>query len=281
MRVDAYLVEAGLARSRGHARELLQAGSVTIDGAGVHKPSAPVPAGAAVAVAEQEQWVGRAAHKLLGAFDAFGTDLVARVSGARCLDMGASTGGFTQVLLAFGAEHVEAVDVGHGQLAAPVAGDPRVTDRSGLNVRHLRPGDLGEPFDLVVGDLSFISLRLVVGVVAQQLAPTGRAVMLVKPQFEVGRERLGKGGIVRVRADREEALRLVLREARQHGLEPLAAAVCPVRGGQGNVEYLVLWRHRDAPAVPGPVDASAPHLEDGDVDARIDAMIATLDEGTP
>lgn len=242
MRIDAYLVGAGLARARGHAKELIDAGLVTCDGVTVRRAAAPVPPEARVEVAEHERWVGRAAHKLLAAVDAFGPAFRNAIEGARCLDVGASTGGFTQVLLEHGAAHVTAVDVGHGQLVRELADDPRVTDRPGVNVRDVRPGELGEPFDVVVGDLSFISLRLVLDVIAEQLDPAGQAVLLVKPQFEVGRERLGKGGLVRSARDRQRALADVLAAGIEAGLEPLRAVVSPLPGATGNVEYLVWWR---------------------------------------
>lgn len=270
VRIDAHLVTRGYARSRGHARELIDAGAVTCDGTVVRRASTPVAADSRIEVAEQDRWVGRAAHKLLAALDAFGSPLRESIDGARCLDLGASTGGFTQVLLASGARHVVAVDVGHGQLAAHVAQDPRVTDRPGLNVRDVRPGDLGEPFDVVVGDLSFISLRLVLDVVAEQLHPAGHSVLLVKPQFEVGRERLGKGGLVRSRADRRDALREVLHAGVRAGLWPVSAVVCPLRGAHGNVEYLVWWRHASAPKAGAAT---------GDAAAAIDSLIEALNEG--
>lgn len=287
VRIDAYLVTRGLARSRGHAKELVEAGMVSLDGAAVTKPSVTVADGARVAVAEHDRYVGRAAFKLLAALIAFGPDLTGRIAGARCLDLGASTGGFTQVLLAHGAAQVTALDVGHGQLVREVADDPRVVERSGLNVREVRADDLGDRFDLVVGDLSFISLRLVVGVLADQLRPGGRAMMLVKPQFEVGRGSLSKGGIVRSRALRQDALERVCRDAWKHGLEPLAAAVCPIRGANGNIEYLVLWKHRSGAghdavgARPSADEASTPPRGDSDIGPLIDELIASLDEGAP
>ena len=296
-RIDAHLVSAGLARSRGQARELIDAGRVTLDGVTVVKASERVAPGASVA-AEADAWVGRAAYKLLAAFEIFGAETatsmpatpatpatpstpgpagapqgrIREVRGARCLDLGASTGGFTQVLLERGASQVVALDVGHGQLAPRLREDPRVVERSGVNVRDVRPGDLGDPFDVIVADLSFISLRLVLPVIAGQLTPNGDAIVLVKPQFEVGRERLSKGGIVRAAAERHRAVADVLHAAVEAGFVPTGLARSPVTGSSGNVEYLGWLRHgaTHADAAAG----SAHH------DAEIDRLIDLLDEGS-
>ena len=196
-RLDAELVRRGLARSRRRAAELVADGHVRVAGRPVAKPAHPVEADDEVTVDVGHDWVSRGGHKLAGALEdlaALGTPLP--VAGARCLDAGASTGGFTQVLLDAGAAHVDAVDVGHDQLAPDVAGDPRVTVREGVNVRDLRPGDLDEPPSVVVADLSFISLRLVLEALTSVIAPGGELLVLIKPQFEVGRERLGADGVV-------------------------------------------------------------------------------------
>lgn len=235
-RIDVALVDRGLARSRTRAGELLSGGLVTLDGRPVTKPSLRVGPDAVLAVADDaDHWVGRAAGKLVGAFDAF--DLVA--AGRRCLDIGASTGGFTQVLLENGAAHVIALDVGHDQLAPEIAADPRVQDRSGTTVRGLTPEDLGGPVDLAVGDLSFISLRLVLEEIAGLLTDVGEAVLLVKPQFEVGRGRLGRRGVVMSAAARAAALEGVLARAAEVGLAVTGLGRSPVRGGEGNHEYLL------------------------------------------
>jgi 23S rRNA (cytidine1920-2'-O)/16S rRNA (cytidine1409-2'-O)-methyltransferase len=195
-RLDAELVRRGLVRSRAQARELVARGAVLVDGATSTKPSTPVSPASTIALAEEpDRWVGRAAYKLLEAlrlFEAAGLT----VSGKRCLDVGASTGGFTQVLLEAGAAHVTALDVGHDQLVREVAENDRVDERSGVNIRDVRPGDLGDDFDVVVADLSFISLRLVLDVVVSVMTPNADAVLLVKPQFEVGRDRLARTGVV-------------------------------------------------------------------------------------
>ena len=191
MRLDAALVAQGLARSRGQARDLIDGGRVTVNGRPAAKASLPVGPDDTLA-AETDPWVSRAAHKLLGALDASGTE----VAGCRALDAGASTGGFTQVLLARGAEHVTAVDVGHGQLAEPVASDPRVTSHEGLNLRDLTPAHVAAPVDLVVADVSFISLTLLVAPLRSVARDGAVALLMVKPQFELGRAALDSRGVV-------------------------------------------------------------------------------------
>jgi len=239
-RLDVHLVEAGLARSRGQARDLVAGGSVTVDGRVARRPAAPVSETSVVEVASPDagRWVGRAALKLVGALEAF-PEVAARIPGARCIDVGASTGGFTQVLLAYGAAHVVAVDVGHDQLAEELRSDPRVEDRSGVNIREVTTQDL-PPRDVLVADLSFISLRLVAEVLRALLVEDGNAVLLVKPQFEVGRHRLGKAGVVRSAADRREAVVAVSETLRGAGLVPSGLVASPTPGTTGNREYL-LW----------------------------------------
>ncbi len=250
-RLDLELVRRGLARSRGQARELVTAGNVVVDGRPAVKPSAPVSSAAVIALqAEPDPWVGRAAYKLLAALDEFGPQGLT-VSGRRCLDLGASTGGFTQVLLQAGATRVVALDVGHGQLAAVVADDGRVEERSGTNIRDVTPGDLGDPFDVVVADLSFISLRLVLGRIREQLADDGEAVLLVKPQYEVGRERLARTGVVTSDHERRRVVTDVLVDAGRAGLTPRGLVRSPIRGAEGNLEYL-LWATAGRGAEPDP-----------------------------
>lgn len=239
-RLDAELVRRGLARSRGQARDLVGRGDVLVDGRVAAKASLNVgPDSSIVLAAEPERWVGRAAYKLLAALHRFGPDGLS-VAGRRCLDVGASTGGFTQVLLDAGAAHVTALDVGHGQLAREVADDPRVTERSGTSIRDVGGGDLGEPFDLVVADLSFISLRLVLDRIADLMTPVADAVLLVKPQFEVGRERLARTGVVTSPHEHQRVLLEVLAAAAEAGLHPRGLEPSPIRGATGNREYL-LW----------------------------------------
>ena len=243
-RLDAELVTRGLARSRGQARELVDAGVVLVDGVCAGKPALPVrPDTPIVLTRPPEKWVGRAALKLLHALGAWPID----VAGRRCLDVGASTGGFTQVLLEHGAARVTALDVGHGQLAAEVAADPRVTDLPGTNVREVEAQDLGGPFDVVVADLSFISLTVVLGSLRALVRDDGDLVVLVKPQFEVGRERLSRTGVVSSVHERRRVLAAVVEAATELGLELHGALASPIAGGDGNREFL-LWLR---PARPG------------------------------
>lgn len=261
-RLDVHLVEQGLARSRGQARDLVDAGAVTIDGRVARKVSAAVPAGADVRVAsvDASRWVGRAALKLVAATDLF-PEFTAAIPGARCLDVGASTGGFTQVLLEHGARHVVALDVGHDQLAPAVRDDPRVEERSGVNIRDVGPGDL-EPVDILVGDLSFISLTLVADILRGLLAESGQGVLLVKPQFEVGRSGLGKSGVVRSAAARREAIVTVVERLRDAGLRPSGLAASPTPGSTGNLEYL-FWTGGSVILTPEEVGRTAEALTMG------------------
>ena len=239
-RLDAELVRRGLARSRTQARELVAHGMVVVQGRPVGKPSTPVAADASITLTQQpDRWVGRAAYKLLHALEVFGPQGLT-IAGRRCLDVGASTGGFTQVLLSAGATTVVALDVGHDQLAAAVAGDPRVEERSGTNIRDVGADELGGRFDVVVADLSFISLRLVLGRLREQLADDGDAVLLVKPQFEVGRDRLARTGVVTSEHERRRVVEATLRGACDAGLQPRGLSTSPITGADGNREYL-LW----------------------------------------
>lgn len=233
MRLDRALTERGLVRSRNQASRLIQAGRVRVAGMVVTRPSSQV-ADQAIQV-DAEPYVSRAAYKLVGALDASGTAVPARV-----LDAGASTGGFTQVLLERGAQRVYAVDVGHGQLAPEVRDDPRVVAREGLNLRDLTLADLdAEPVDLIVGDVSFISLTLLVEPLKRVIAPSGVALLLVKPQFEVGREALGKRGVVTDPRLRERAVGAVIEAARQCGWRPDWQGGSVLPGSDGNLEHFV------------------------------------------
>jgi 23S rRNA (cytidine1920-2'-O)/16S rRNA (cytidine1409-2'-O)-methyltransferase len=243
VRLDTELVRRGLARSRGDARDLVEAGLVQVAGVRARKPAQPVGEDTELGVDDAPRWVGRAAHKLAAALETWRPEGLA-VAGRRCLDAGASTGGFTQVLLGEGAAHVVAVDVGHGQLVPEIASDHRVEDRSGTTVRGLGPEDVGGPVDVLVADLSFISLTLVVPDLAGLLVPGGDAVLLVKPQFEVGRARLGSSGVVTDPADRADAVLRVVAAARDAGLGVRGLVPSPVTGGSGNTEYL-LWARSD------------------------------------
>jgi 23S rRNA (cytidine1920-2'-O)/16S rRNA (cytidine1409-2'-O)-methyltransferase len=258
-RLDAELVRRGLARSRDHASELIAAGRVTVGGQTANKAATQVDAGAAVVVAADDgdpDYVSRGGHKLAGALAAF-TPHGLVVAGRRCIDAGASTGGFTDVLLRSGAGHVVAVDVGYGQLAWSLRSDERVTVRDRTNVRELTPDQVGPAAELVVGDLSFISLGLVLPALVRCSAPDADLVMMVKPQFEVGRERLGAGGVVRDPALRAEAVRTVAEQAAKTGLGVLGVTASPLPGPSGNVEYF-LWMR-----------AGAPELDPKDVDRAV------------
>ncbi|MFE4465483.1 TlyA family RNA methyltransferase [Oerskovia sp. NPDC056781] len=259
-RVDAELVRRGLARSRRQAAELVATGRVTVDGRSVAKPSLPVTDGQSVVVEQDPTdpgYASRAAFKLAGALDAITAtvpDRAPRVADASCLDLGASTGGFTDVLLRRGARRVVAVDVGHDQLVPALREDPRVVVREGFNVRDLAPGDLDEAPALVVADLSFISLRLVLPPVAAVVAPGTDLLLMVKPQFEVGRERLGTGGVVRDPALHARAVLDVALDAAALGLRPLGVIPSPLPGPSGNREFFVWLSASDAPV---PVDREA------------------------
>ncbi|WP_046468479.1 TlyA family RNA methyltransferase [Allosalinactinospora lopnorensis] len=239
-RLDAELVRRGHARSRGHAAELIDAGHVHVAGVLAGKPATQVGRDQPIVVRmpdSEPSYVSRGAHKLIGALDAFGTG----VKGRHCLDAGASTGGFTDVLLRRGAARVVAVDVGYGQLAWSLRNDDRVTVRERCNVRDMAPEQAGEPRpDLVVGDLSFISLTLVLPALVECAAPDADFVLMVKPQFEVGRDRVGAGGVVRDPELRADAVRSVAARAHALGLGIEGVAASPLPGPSGNVEYF-LW----------------------------------------
>ena len=249
-RLDVALVAAGLLPSRTRAAKAIEAGRVSVDGHRATRASAPVAAGATLRLVADpaDKYVGRAAHKLIGALDTF-PDVV--VQGRLALDAGASTGGFTQVLLERGAARVLAVDVGHGQLHPTVAGDPRVENREGVNVRDLTDASVPGGVDLVVGDLSFISLRLVIDSLARVTRPGGELLLMVKPQFEVGRGRVGRTGVVTDPQARQDAVGGVVQAARDAGLELRGAARSPLPGQDGNVEFFLhLRRSRDGETAP-------------------------------
>jgi len=237
-RVDAELVRRGLARSRQQAAELIGAGRVRIDGMPAVKPATAVAASSALTVAGDTErgWVSRGAHKLIGALDAFGID----VAGRRCLDAGASTGGFTEVLLDRGATEVIAVDVGYGQLAWPLRSDPRVSVVERTNVRHLSPETIGGSVDVAVADLSFISLTTVLPALIGCARPGADIVPMVKPQFEVGKGQVGAGGVVHDPELRADAVRTVAHSAGDLGWRTVDVCASPLPGPSGNVEYF-LW----------------------------------------
>ncbi|HEX6521913.1 MAG TPA: TlyA family RNA methyltransferase [Streptosporangiaceae bacterium] len=252
VRLDAELVRRGLARSREQAAELVAAGRVTVAGSTAAKAATQVSRDAPINVAESDDpgYVSRGGYKLAGALGAF-RDLT--VAGRWCLDAGASTGGFTDVLLRAGAAHVVAVDVGYGQLAWSLRTDPRVTVLDRVNVRTLRPEQVAvgpdtQPPGLVVADLSFISLTLVLPALVECATPDADFVPMVKPQFEVGKGRVGAGGVVRDTTERSDAIRRVCDVAGKLGLGVRGITASPLPGPAGNVEYF-LWLRRGAPPV--------------------------------
>jgi len=254
LRLDAELVRRSLARSREHASELIAAGRVRVAGAVANKPATGVTTDVAIVVADdpdRPDYVSRGGHKLDGALEAL-EPAGLQVSGRRCLDAGASTGGFTDVLLRRGAREVVAVDVGYGQLAWRLQQDERVTVHDRTNVRDLSLDLVGDPVDVVVGDLSFISLALVLEALIGVTAADGDLALMVKPQFEVGKERVGKGGVVRDPELRTEAVVGVADAAAALGWGARMVVTSPLPGPSGNVEFF-LWLRR-GPALVAATD---------------------------
>src|SRR5215469_7757193 len=244
LRLDAELVRRGLARSRDQAADLIAAGRVAVGGQPALKAASQVGLDAAITVqhaSEEPEYVSRGGHKLAGALAAFdGLEVV----GKRCLDAGASTGGFTDVLLRAGAAHVVAVDVGYGQLAWSLQTDNRVTVLDRVNIRTLTPDQVAPAPDLVVADLSFISLTLALPALVGSASPAADFVLMVKPQFEVGRDRVGSG-VVRDPALRAASVMSVATAAERLGLGVAGITASPLPGPSGNVEYF-LWLRRGA-----------------------------------
>lgn len=235
-RLDLLLVARGLAPSREKAQALVMAGDVQVDGAAAAKPGMAVAEAARIAVKQKKSHVGRGALKLAGALDAFGIDPRVRVA----LDVGASTGGFTEVLLERGAARVYAVDVGRAQLHERLRRDPRVVVLERINARRLSPEQLKQPCSLAVMDVSFISVLKILPALRAVLTPEAELVVLVKPQFEVGRAQVGKRGLVKDPALQREALARVALSSRQLGYAVLGACASPVSGATGNREFF-LW----------------------------------------
>lgn len=248
-RVDAELVRRGLARSRQQAAELIGAGRVSVDGMPAAKPATSIAVSAHITVeqAGERSWVSRGAHKLIGALDTFSLD----VTGRRCLDAGASTGGFTEVLLDRGAREVVAVDVGYGQLAWSLRSDDRVAVIERTNVRELTPQAIDGPVDMVVADLSFISLATVLPALTACASPDADIVPMVKPQFEVGKDRVGAGGVVADPQLRAESVLSVAARAAALGWQTVGATASPLPGPSGNVEYFLWLRARTDAALTG------------------------------
>ena len=242
IRLDALVIERGLAASRERARALILAGLVKVDGRVVSKAGTAVPAGAHIElVAPDHPYVGRGGVKLAGALDAFGVD----PSGRRALDIGASTGGFTDVLLQRGAESVIALDVGRGQLDWRLRNDPRVMVREGVNARVLTPSDVPHPVNLVTIDVAFISLGHIFPALPPFLSPGADVIALVKPQFEAGRDQIGKHGLVTDPAVHAAVIARVANEADANGLRRVAMAPSCLAGATGNQEFFLhLKLHR-------------------------------------
>ena len=237
MRADMLLVEKHLAQSRQKAKELIETGAVTADGIIVKKASQTIKSSAQITIdSPLQNWVSRGALKLLGGLEAFPQ---ISVQDKVCVDLGASTGGFTQVLLAKGAKHIFAVDVGHGQLSDKIAKSPRVTSLEKTNARSLSRNEVPEPFEVIVSDVSFISLTLALPP-AMLLAQSGAGLIaLIKPQFEVGRDGLDKGGIVKNAALRQQAVDGITAFLRDAKWDVLGTTTSPITGPDGNVEYLI------------------------------------------
>lgn len=239
MRLDQYMVQAGITRSRTLAAKMIEAGHISVNGRSVQKAAHRVREGDCVSVRRSKltEYVSRAGHKLAGALDAFPTISVA---GKRCLDAGASTGGFTDVLLHRGASWVAAVDVGHGQLVPEIRHHPAVAVYEGMNVRYLRPQDIGGQVQLTVADLSFISLTKVIEPLTQVTVPGGDLLLMVKPQFEVGPDRIDRKGVVTDPRAQSEAVARVRLAAQDLGIHIRGEARSPLPGQEGNVEFF-LW----------------------------------------
>ena len=235
MRLDVYLAENGYTESRERAKRLIAAGKILVDGIVADKPSAEVKGEPTVTVLEEEGFVGRGGQKLAGALKTFGVD----PTGLRALDIGASTGGFTDCLLKNGAAEVVALDAGCGQLHPKLLADPRVINMEKYNARNLSREDVGE-VALVVMDVSFISQTYILPQIPSVLTENGQLLTLIKPQFEAGRGALNKKGLVKAPRDRILAIRRVLTAAAECGLACRGLAPSPIKGGDGNEEYLAL-----------------------------------------
>lgn len=241
-RLDVVLVERGLVETRSKAQSLIMARRVLVNGNFVDKAGATVIADDEVRVAELEHpWVGRGGMKLAHALQQFGIDVTGKV----CADIGASTGGFTDVMLKNGAAKVYAIDVGYGQLDVSLRNDPRVVNREKVNARYLQPENFDDPIAFVSVDVSFISLKLILPAIANFLR--GELVALIKPQFEVGKHEVGKGGIVRDDDKRRAAVDGVVACARELGFDVQGVIESPVKGAEGNVEFL-MYARRDSRA---------------------------------
>lgn len=263
--MDVLLHNLGLAESRERARRLIMAAQVLVDGQVVDKPGTRVPTAARLEVVEDLPYVSRGGLKLQAALDAFRIQVLGLVAA----DVGASTGGFTDCLLQRGARRVYAIDVGYGQLAWKLRQDPRVVVMERVNVRYLH--ELPEPVDLATIDASFISLKLVLPAVVPLLRSEGQIVALIKPQFEAGRDQVGKGGVVKDPLMHRAVLYDVLSWGLEHGLPVRGLILSPLRGPAGNREFLAHWT-RGSAAAPHRGDGAAPPALDALIDACLDPI---------
>lgn len=239
MRLDVYLTENGICLSRTEAKNFITSGAVTVDGRTVTKPSFSVEGDASVTVDKSaKRYFSRGGLKLEAALDAFGVS----PNGKNCLDIGASSGGFTDCLLKRGAKAVVAVDSGSGQLVSALKDDPRVVSIEGFNARYMTKNDIPLAPDIAVMDVSFISATYIIPAITEVLPSGADFICLIKPQFEVGKAMIGKGGIVRSEAHRTSAVDKVVLFAESQGLDFLGVITSPITGGDGNVEYLAHFR---------------------------------------
>ena len=247
IRIDIYLVEQGLAESREKARALIMAGAVSLDGKRCDKPSSLVGSGQTVSVQQPDAFVSRGGKKLQKALESFEIDL----AGAVCIDVGASTGGFTDCMLKNGAAFVYAVDVGYGQLAWQLRQDERVCVMERQNARYLEREMFDKPVSFASIDVSFISLKLIIPALQRMLTPPYTISALIKPQFEAGRERVGKKGVVRDKAVHTEVIEGIITFAEQQGLTVCGLDFSPIRGPEGNIEYLICLKDTGKPSEIG------------------------------
>jgi 23S rRNA (cytidine1920-2'-O)/16S rRNA (cytidine1409-2'-O)-methyltransferase len=248
VRLDQHLHETGRFDSREKAQRAILAGQISVDGRVVDKAGTKVSAESEILVTGRDRYVGRGGHKLEGALAGFGID----PTGKDCLDLGSSTGGFTDCLLQHWAGHVTAVDVGRGQLAWSLRQDPRVEVREGINARYLTSSDFPRRFDLIVGDLSFISLTKILPAAFELLQPEGVMIVLIKPQFELSPSEVGKGGIVRDPAARQKAVESIRSWVVGHGQRFDGVIESPLPGTTGNIEFLALLRRGESTAPTAP-----------------------------
>lgn len=243
-RIDKLLVSLGLAESRTKAQAMVMAGVVLVDEQRVEKPSEQFPPNATIRIKHADdqttKYVGRGGLKLEAALREFRID----VQNLVCLDLGASTGGFTDCLLQHGASHVTAVDVGHNQIDWRLRNDDRVEVREGVNARYLTPQDFSNPFDLIVVDVSFISVTKILPALVPLLKARGELIVLIKPQFEVGKGEVGSGGVVKDPSQHERVVQVVTDFAGSVGLARQGLIESPIRGAEGNIEFLALFRTR-------------------------------------